>query len=373
MSARARKKAGPDLEPRHALALPVSEDDWVFCKQALSEVSRTFSRPIAMLPGNLEVAVTLGYLLCRIADTVEDHPSVDSEARDRLFPMFLGVLERGIDAADFEREFELIAGDDPELSLARRTRVVMRVFHAQSERTQAACREWVGEMARGMSLYSHRQKGDDGFIALHTTADLERYCYYVAGTVGHLLTDLFLEELGESKESELGLLLREDAESFASGLQMVNILKDVTDDRERSWSFVPRTAVARQGIGIAELCDLKVRGRAHAAVAPLFDLAKSHLDRAMRYALAIPKSQVGIRLFCLLPLWMAARTLVVARGNDAMFTPGKPVKISREEVESLIAECVRDVSDDDALRARYARLYEPEMPIRRAPSASAAT
>lgn len=373
LSARVRKKSGGHEHEPRSLALPVAEEDWAFCKQALAEVSRTFSRPIAMLPGKLEVAVTLGYLLCRIADTVEDHPNVDSEVRDRLFPMFLDVLEKGVDAAELEQEFGRIPGDDPELSLARRTRVVMRVFHAQSERTQAACREWVSEMARGMSLYSHRVKGDDGFIALHTTADLERYCYYVAGTVGHLLTDLFLEELGESKESELGLRLREDAESFASGLQMVNILKDVTDDRERSWSFVPRTAVARQGIGISELCDVKVRARAHAAVAPLFDIAQSHLDGAMRYALSIPKSQVGIRLFCLLPLWMAARTLVVARGNDAMFTSGKPVKISREEVESLIAECVRDVSDDDALRARYARLYESEMPLRRAPSASVAT
>ncbi|MDQ3035343.1 MAG: squalene/phytoene synthase family protein, partial [Myxococcota bacterium] len=367
--ARTRAKNASGSAAGGATAAPiasVSEEDWAFCKQALAEVSRTFSKPIAMLPGNLEVAVTLGYLLCRIADTVEDHPSVETESRDRLFPMFLDVLEKGVDAAPFEREFEAIEGDDPELSLARRTRMVMRVFHAQSARTQAACIEWVSEMARGMSLYSKRRKGEDGFIALHTTADLERYCYYVAGTVGHLLTDLFLEELGEAKESELGLRLREDAESFASGLQMVNILKDVTDDRERAWSFIPRTAVARQGLGIPELCDESVRARAHAAVAPLFDVARGHLDGALRYALAIPTSQPGIRLFCLLPLWMAARTLVVGRGNDAMFVAGAPVKISREEVESIVAECVRCVGDDDALRARYARLYEGEAPMRRA-------
>lgn len=344
----------------------VDEADWAFCKQALAEVSRTFSKPIAMLPGDLEVAVTLGYLLCRIADTIEDHPAVDPERRDRLFALFLDVLERGADASEFESEFAQIRGEDAELSLARRTSIPMRVFAAQSERTRAACIEWVSEMARGMSLYSHRRKGEDGFVALHTTADLERYCYYVAGTVGHLLTDLFLEALGEEKESALGLRLREDAESFASGLQMVNILKDVTDDRERAWSFVPRTAVARQGIGIAELCEPRHRASAHAAVAPLFDVARGHLDGALRYALAIPPSQTGIRLFCLLPLWMAARTLVVGRGNDAMFVAGEPVKISREEVESIVAECLRYVDDDDALRARYARLYEPVTPLRRA-------
>src|SRR5262249_44344187 len=50
-------------------------DDWAFCKQSLEAVSRTFSKPIAMLPAPLEAAVTCGYLLCRVADTVEDHPA----------------------------------------------------------------------------------------------------------------------------------------------------------------------------------------------------------------------------------------------------------------------------------------------------------
>ncbi|UJR78358.1 FAD-dependent oxidoreductase [Sandaracinus amylolyticus] len=347
-----------------AVSTEIVDADWAYCKQALAEVSRTFSKPIAMLPGKLEVAVTLGYLLCRIADTIEDHPLVDPRDRDRLFAMFLDVLENGVDAEPFERGFDTIDHDDPELSLARRTRVVMRVFAAQSERTRDACIRWVSEMARGMSLYSHRRKGEDGFVALHTTSDLERYCYYVAGTVGHLLTDLFVAEVGA--DSALELKLREDAEAFASGLQLVNILKDVTDDRERAWSFIPRTAVAAQGITITNLCDDALRPKAHAAVAPLFDVARRQLDGALRYALSIPPQHTGIRLFCLLPLWMAARTLVVGRGNDAMFVPGQAVKISREEVESIIAECVRFVADDDALRARYARLYDDGATARRA-------
>ena len=65
-----------------------------------------------------------------------------------------------------------------------------------------------------------------------------------------------------------------------------------------------------------------------------------------------------MRLFCLLPLWMAARTLVHARGNDAMFTAGQAVKISRAEVEQLINECVQNARDDVALRNGYAQLWQ---------------
>ena len=91
---------------------------------------------------------------------------------------------------------------------------------------------------------------------------------------------------------------------------------------------------------------------------PLFDRAQEHLDRALEYTLTIPKEQTSVRLFCLLPLWMAVRTLVHGRGNDAMFVAGAPVKIARDEVERLIGECMARVGDDAALRAHYDQLWK---------------
>lgn len=142
------------------------------------------------------------------------------------------------------------------------------------------------------------------------------------------------------------------------GLQLTNILKDVTDDFARGVSFIPRYECARQGFSVSRLTDPEVRAQAHAAASPIFDIARARLDDALEYSLAIPAEHPQIRLFCLLPLWMAARTLVLARGNDAMFIAGAPVKITRAEVESLIAECVRLVADDAALRVRYASLFD---------------
>jgi squalene monooxygenase len=369
ISARMRKGVkrndGASAENRVSDAMPlsISEEDWAFCKQALTEVSRTFSKPIALLPPRLEVAVTLGYLLCRVADTVEDHAAVTDDVRGELFRTFLEVLEKDRAPSDFAAGFDAIPGDDAELSLARALPLVMRVYRAQSPSTIAISTRWVAEMSRGMDLYSRRSKGDDGFVALYTVSDLERYCYYVAGTVGHMLTELFVDEMrAGGMDARSGVLLerklREDAESFATGLQLVNILKDVTDDRARHWSFIPRTSASSVGLGIDELVDPQNRKRAHAAVAPLFDVARAHLDGALRYALAIPPNEIGIRLFCLLPLWMAARTLVHGRGNDAMFVAGAPVKISRDEVEALVAECMANVSDNEALETRYAALYQ---------------
>lgn len=359
----ALRRARPELlrgADRSKVAAPsgdLAEADWVFCRERLAEVSRTFSRPIALLPRHLEVAVTVGYLLCRVADTIEDHPAVPGASREPLFACFLDVLYGRKEPEALAEAFQAIRGGDAELVLARGMPVVMRVFRSMPESARASSVRWISEMARGMALYAHREPGHDGIVALHTVTDLERYCYFVAGTVGHLLTDLFLDEIGPSRSAELALTLRENAEAFAAGLQLVNILKDLTDDRARRWSFIPRTACAARAIGVADLSDPESRAAAHAAVAPLFDVARRNLDDGLRYALAIPKELTGVRLFCLLPLWMAARTLLLAKGNDAMFIAGEPVKIPREEVEAIIRDCMAHKDDDDALVAKYAALW----------------
>jgi farnesyl-diphosphate farnesyltransferase len=336
-----------------------SAEDVAYCRESLLAVSRSFARPIEMLPGDLRTAVTCGYLLCRIADTIEDNPFFAVDERDERYATFLAALEASPDDAvvrRFEDQFRGIEGNAVENDLCQHLGTVMRVFRTLPKGMQTKTTRWVAEMTRGMQLYSHRAPGDDGYTALFTPEDLERYCYFVAGTVGHMLTDLFVEAMGAAG-SDTEHALRSQAEAFGVGLQFVNILKDVTDDRERRVSFIPRTTVHAQGLSIDQLVDPSVRDRAHAAVAPLFDTAQNRLDRALDYVLAIPAEQAAVRLFCLLPLWMAVRTLVHARGNDAMFTAGDPVKIARGEVESLIADCVAHVGKDDALRQKYDALW----------------
>ncbi|MEM7607647.1 MAG: squalene/phytoene synthase family protein [Myxococcota bacterium] len=350
----------------------VSAEDEAYCHSALLAVSRSFARPIEMLEGALRPAVTCGYLLCRIADTIEDNAGFTIEQRDVRYAAFLDALYGDEEAARrFERLFEGVEEEPVEADLARHLATVMRVFRTLPEAMQRKASRWVAEMVRGMQIYSHRQPGDDGFTAVHTTEDLERYCFFVAGTVGHMLTDLFVEGF-DAPNGKLEHALRKNAEGFGLGLQLVNILKDVTDDRVRGVSYVPRTAAAEQGIDLLTLTDLDKRERAHAAVAPLFDRAQAHLDRALEYTLTIPSEQRAVRLFCLLPLWMAVRTLVHGRGNDAMFTPGVPVKIARQEVEALIAECVARAGDDLALRAHYDQLWKTAPEARASTQASAA-
>ncbi len=332
--------------------------DWDFCKARLVRVSRTFSIPIGMLRERLEIAVTCGYLLCRIVDTVEDDATLPAQARDALFALWLDVLAGHAAPEAFEARFVASTGfatDSDEHVLAAHTHRVFAVLRTLPDPLPAIVTRWVSEMSRGMAIYAHRAPGDDGIRALLNLRDLERYCYFVAGTVGHLLTELFLAEV-PLHEPERVAVLRREAEEFGLGLQLVNILKDVTDDRARDWSFLPRSTFEEQGLSLADALEPANRERAWRALRPVFDRAEAALQGAFRYTLALPADAADVRLFCLLPLWMAARTLAVARGDDRVFLPGAPVKISREEVASIVQESVALCTDDDALRRSFARL-----------------
>src|SRR5256886_14840956 len=52
--------------------------DALYQDRILPHVSRTFALTIPQLPPDLRTAVTSAYLLCRIADTIEDEPALSA-------------------------------------------------------------------------------------------------------------------------------------------------------------------------------------------------------------------------------------------------------------------------------------------------------
>ena len=326
-----------------------------YCNQALREVSRTFALPIEALPEPLRRTVTCGYLLCRVADTLEDHPALAHVDPDVAFSRLRAALDAGTPEAlaAFAASTGPVSPDDAELALLVSVGRVVSVVHAELAGARPVLSRWIGELSRGMALYVARPRRPDGLRQLEDLADLERYCYFVAGTVGRMLTALFLDAL-PALAHDRRVALETHAEALALGLQLVNVLKDIGEDLGRGECYVPRALLAAHGLDARDLAIPAHHAAAHQALEPLFVRAWAALDGGLAYALAVPADAAGIRTFCLLPMWLAARTLELARGSDAIFGGG--VKIDRAEVASLCADCAVRVGDDDALRAGWRRI-----------------
>jgi phytoene/squalene synthetase len=319
--------------------------DW--CRDQLPRVSRTFALGIRSLPAPFEAWVTVGYLLCRVIDTVEDTPDIPWARRRQMFTAFDAALETG-DTTAFDSLGPALA-DTPDGAMSRSLSRILSPMADFPPPVQAALKHWTTQMSQGMASYAERHALNAGQTTLADQADLERYCYFVAGTVGHLLTDLFLA--GAPETNAHADELRANAEGFGLLLQLTNIVKDVTDDAERGWCFIPETFCAAEGIESDRLVHPDHQAAAIRAIDRVNMLARDAFDQAVSYVVALPASAEALRRFCLFPMLLARATLDTALGDVALVERSCAVKVSRDVVEETAGEVEALLSDDMAIAA----------------------
>jgi farnesyl-diphosphate farnesyltransferase len=183
-------------------------------------------------------------------------------------------------------------------------------------------------MRKFVLLYPHG-------IRIQSLDEYKEYCYYVAGTVGYLVTDLWHEHAPSIGVRQHGVL-REKCRAFAEALQTVNILKDVASDAEQENSiYIPEELLRAHGSSHATLlAPDRLRGTRD-ALATLVQLAWRDLESARAYLLLIPRRAISIRLSCVLPLLFAYATLRDLTRTPQALVRREVVKISRAEVKSL--------------------------------------
>jgi farnesyl-diphosphate farnesyltransferase len=291
----------------------------------LQKTSRTFALAIPLLPEPTRGAVSVAYLLFRIADTYEDATAWPRERRveglERLVELVqLPASQQQPEAralvawslahppVDHLGYLELLA-ETPALlaELARHAPRVRELVISHTVRT-----------AEGMSQVVARAD-ERGNLRLASLRDLKDYCYLVAGIVGELLTELFLHDC-ESLRREAAQL-RAAMVAFGEGLQLVNILKDAGDDARDGRVYLPAAVPA----------------------AEVFVLARADLDEANGYVQALQRGGAprGFLAFCALALALAFKAL------DTLEARGHGAKVSRDEVGRLF-ESLQHALDGDA-------------------------
>jgi farnesyl-diphosphate farnesyltransferase len=327
---------------------PISSDD-DYQTRILQGVSRTFALTIPVLPSALYRAVANGYLLCRIADTIEDDANLPFAAKQEFSEQFIAGVRGDHDGTLFGSTLaaRLAAHNSPaERDLITNTARVLRITHSLNPTQRRALERCVRVMIDGMVFYQG-QETLDGVI---DQVAMDRYCYYVAGVVGEMLTELFCDYCPSmaGRKSELLRL----GVSFGQGLQMTNILKDIWEDRLRGACWLPRDRFSRSGIRLSDLRAGSGGTEFAAALRDLIAIAHGHLSIALTYTLAIPPNETGMRKFCLWALGMAVLTLQKINRNP-WFEDGQQVKISRRTVKLTVAATTIAARHDFALRALF--------------------
>lgn len=315
----------------------------------LQGVSRTFALTIPQLPDRLNRVVSNAYLLCRIVDTIEDEVNLTADQKRRFCTGFIDVLENGADAERFSSD---LATRLSEQTLAAEHRLIRNIPHVVGitrqfdavQRDALTC--CVKTMASGMWKFQARQLN----AGLKDLPTLNRYCYYVAGCVGEMLTKLFCHYSPEIARNCRGLFTK--AAAFGQGLQMTNILKDIWDDLERGVCWLPRDVFRQRGYDLAQLTPHHHDARFCAGLRQLVTIAHGYLQEALAYTLLIPRKETGIRHFCLWAIGMAVLTLQKIR-RQLDFQSSGQVKISRRSVRATILASKISVRHDALLNMAF--------------------
>ena len=311
-----------------ALQKESSISDEAYQDYILPGVSRTFALTIPQLPPALQTSVTNAYLLCRIADTIEDEPALSPSASLHFLERFVAVLYGNEPAAGLAQDLVPQLSNETlpaEHDLVANMERVVRVTNRLDPQQRLAIQRCVEVMAGGM----HQFQQTASLRGVPRLSDLDDYCYYVAGVVGQMLTELFCgysAEIGRHRAE-----MHELDVSFAQGLQMTNILKDVWEDRSRGACWLPQEVFSRHGIDLGQLAPGQADARFDAAMRELVGVAHVHLRNALSFTLLIPGKDAGIRRFCLWAIGLAVLTLRKITETPG-FTAGKQVKVPRSAV-----------------------------------------
>lgn len=298
----------------------------------LTGVSRTFALTIPQLPSHLCKVVGNGYLLCRIADTIEDEPALTAIQKNYFSQEFIRVVAGEASPHDLSQAlYPLLSGTtsaaekDLILNIPRVINVTKRFTPLQ----QTVLLRCVRIMAKGMADFQQHSS----LSGLNDLAEMNRYCYYVAGVVGEMLTELFCDyspKIAQQREQLLVL-----APSFGQGLQMTNILKDIWEDYKRGACWLPREIFSQVGFDLKDLSPHHYYPTFAKGLSELIAITLTHLHNALRYVLLIPPQEQGIRRFCLWALGMAMLTLRRIHHHQN-FARGQEVKISRKSVKAVV-------------------------------------
>ena len=305
--------------------------DREICWEILPKVSRSFALCIRILPRPLNEQMMVSYLLYRTIDTIEDSQASLQEKK-MLFAKFLRLLSseeyngqktdecRGemLNSLSFTYEEVLLSNLDS----------LLCAYYSQPPAVRRAIRHWGRVMAGGM--YKFQQK------RIRTFADQDRYSYYVAGVVGYLFNDLLYHN--KIITNKLRLRLRYQARRFGQALQKVNILRDVSHDVSSGRYYWPELLLNKYRLDYHSLCKSENRKAAMKVLREEIKNALAYLSSGMQYVLSLPPDALQVRMFCIIPLFMAIESYVKCIDNQEIFMDEKTVKISRLQVQEIVAK-----------------------------------
>ena len=309
-------------------------------RSVLKRVSRSFYLTLAVLPSPLRDLMGLAYLLARAADTIADTGIVARADRLHYLDMFRLALECPSHSclAEVAQTLTGPQKNPAERELLLRLPESFAAYGALPEEDRHRIRSLLLALTYGMQedLRIFPGGSQEHLVALESRADLDRYTYYAAGCVGEFWTDMVMAHCSAMHGWDVSCM-RARGKCFGQGLQMTNVLRDLPRDLRIGRCYLPRQDLVVLGLSPEDLLDPANVEQLQPLLRDMLCITLAHLAEGWTYLLAIPPTEIRMRLACAWPLLIGLRTLDLIHQARNFLDPRTPVKISRPAVYEIMA------------------------------------
>ncbi len=295
--------------------------DWKIYSKHLKLVSRSFAFCIEKLHPPFRDWVGLSYILCRLVDTVEDSLWASRAEQQNSFELFDKFIKGTSDEFEVNRWASTFPPSVPdnEKKLLEDANIFFSDLNQLPENVRNVIKRTVLDMGRGMAHFS---KDASVGIEVKSLVEANQYCFFVAGIIGEMLTELFAA-------SELTYQISNDKISnshhFGLFLQKINLLKDQMRDLPEGRRLVPNREEMRQSL-------------------------VGDGSGAINYILEIPEARKDYRIFCAWSLFLGLASLPYI---DQSWREQKNIKIPRTRTLLILGKVELIVGDNHKLKKMF--------------------
>ena len=308
----------------------------------LKATSRSFYPTLKYLPKKVRGQIGLLYLLARVADTIADSKSGETDELLRLLRDYNEVAQgKSSDLPDFSKLAE-IQDNQHEAELLRNVQDVVDGLMVYSEDDRERMLECLDTIVAGQILDLERfgpAKEGGVLSALNNNSELDDYTFRVAGCVGVFWTKMSLAHLitlPPEKESEFF----EKGIRFGKALQMINILRDIPEDLRFGRCYIPEQELAKHDLKPEDLFEPSNIEKFRPLYDEYLDLTNEHLDAAIEYIKMLPETQFRLKASCMLPVLVGQRTVTLLRDGNILDSSDR-IKVTRDEMKSYARKLLR--------------------------------
>ena len=199
-------------DPRVAALLPEAQ-------ATINSVARSFALAARFLPRDVRDDINLLYLALRRLDDLVDLEAPSGSAQRADAQQRLAAIRTWLSTGAVAD-----AGGDE-----------LAIFVDLQRRTPALPTDAISAFLDGM-------ESDLAGPVMESDADLDLYCYQVAGTVGRLMAALLGVRGGDDAQADRA------ARALGAAMQRTNILRDIDEDLANGRVYLPATSLRRVGL-----------------------------------------------------------------------------------------------------------------------------